>query len=66
MFGALRIQFQNAYTRITLTPYHFCFFLVAFVHCAALVFLQSVSFVVNAEARDLMIHVRFIAIYARR
>ncbi|EJD48790.1 hypothetical protein AURDEDRAFT_183300 [Auricularia subglabra TFB-10046 SS5] len=57
MFHGVRIQFENIYTRITLTPFHFCFFVVIFLHCAALVFLQSVSFVINAEARDFMIHV---------
>lgn len=57
MFRSVRIQLESAYSRITLTRIRLFFFLLAFVHCAALVFLQSVLFVLNAEARDLMIHI---------
>jgi hypothetical protein len=55
-FGSVGKQLSNIFTRVTLTRWHLALFLVAFVHCAALIFLQSVSFVINEEARDFMVH----------
>ncbi|KAH7107128.1 hypothetical protein BKA62DRAFT_686060 [Auriculariales sp. MPI-PUGE-AT-0066] len=56
-YNGVANRLSNAYIRVTLTRYHFLFFLVTFLHCAALVFLQSITFVINEEARDFMVHV---------